>query len=433
MKTKYHSWIGTAIFIVLFVYFSLGLIQAKVANACFYLLLLLGGIGLALSIGNKGAAEKIATRTYFPLFLAMAGMLLAIVVNQVFRQQFSVKAYDDPSRLALAGVLIFIIAWTPMQTLSKLRWAFAAGAILGTIKIAVLTNGGQIRTALVDFIPIIAYSQLVLLTGMFSVLSINRDKDKGKIKASLLALAMIAGLYNAYMSQTRGTWIAIPLFVTLICLTLMRKMHSRKLAGYSAAILLGLTILFGITQIVRERIAEADRDIELYAQKQNMDTSIGTRFQLWHGSWIIFKENPIYGVGRDEFSAALAGLEKRGIITPSAASFPHSHNEVLYNMATLGIFGLFAILGIYFVPAYYFVREIRHVDLEIRAAAAMGLSLCLGYLIFGLVDVMFMWRQCDIFYAVACSVFIVFIAKRKIRIANSSVDANAIAGFSSSR
>lgn len=423
MKIKQNSWIGNAVFIVLFTYFSLGLIQDKVANACFYALLLLGCVHLVLSIGSKNAYLKMVVRAYWPIFVATTGMAVAIAANQISRGQFAIKAYDDPSRLALVGVLVLVINLIPAQHLHKLRWAFALGAIMGTIKIADLTDYGRQREAMLDFIPIIAYSQLVLLLGVFSILSFNRETDATKTKILLLSLAMIASLYNIYISQTRGAWIAIPLFAVLVCLTLTRNMHPVKVLGYSAVIVCCVVALVSPTQIVRERVAEANQDIQLYAGNENLDTSVGVRLQLWQGSWTVFKENPLHGVGRDGFSAALADLRDRGLITPFAATFPHSHNEILYNMATLGVFGLLAILGIYFVPAYYFIREIRHADHEVRAAAAMGLSLCLGYFVFGLVDVMFMWRRCDIFYALACALFIVFITKRKNLMAAHQSDA----------
>lgn len=182
---------------------------------------------------------------------------------------------------------------------------------------------------------------------------------------------------------------------------------------WSAVIAVLLAGFFSTTDIVRSRIDQAASDIHLYSEKKNLDTSVGTRFQLWNASLILFKENPWFGVGPHGFSKALANLSDRKILTPEAATYPHSHNEVLYNMAILGVFGLLGILSTYLVPIFYFAREMRHQDRQIKATAAMGLSLCLGYFIFGLVDVMFMWRVCGIFYAMAIALFLAFIIRRK--------------------
>jgi O-antigen ligase len=58
-----------------------------------------------------------------------------------------------------------------------------------------------------------------------------------------------------------------------------------------------------------------------------------------------------------------------------------------------------------------------HKNAQIHAAAAMGLSLCIGYIIFGLVDVMFGWNMCNVFYTMAIAVFMAFIVNKNKELA----------------
>lgn len=347
------------------------------------------------------------------LYLACAGTAIAILMNEISRGDVSMRSYDNASRMALLGVLTWAALLMPINYIRSLRWVFVVGTIFATLKLYISTDSGHSRVGLIDFVPIIAYSQLSLLMAIFALLSILWVSNKGMFKVVLLSATGVIGLYNIYISQTRGAWIAIPVFVFLACIAFSKQARIIKTVMWSAVIAVLLAGFFSTTDIVRSRIDQAASDIHLYSEKKNLDTSVGTRFQLWNASLILFKENPWFGVGPHGFSKALANLSDRKILTPEAATYPHSHNEVLYNMAILGVFGLLGILSTYLVPIFYFAREMRHQDRQIKATAAMGLSLCLGYFIFGLVDVMFMWRVCGIFYAMAIALFLAFIIRRK--------------------
>jgi O-antigen ligase len=62
---------------------------------------------------------------------------------------------------------------------------------------------------------------------------------------------------------------------------------------------------------------------------------------------------------------------------------------------------LVAFLLMYFVPAVMFAMRLRtHIPLETRVAAAMGLSVCAGFIAFGLTEAMFRSMRMLSFYAV---------------------------------
>ncbi|WP_230413982.1 O-antigen ligase family protein [Collimonas silvisoli] len=285
------------------------------------------------------------------------------------------------------------------------------GAFLSAIKIYTLTNGGATRYG-TDFIPIIIFGEMALLLGVFSTLSIAWNKSDNKAVIFFKIAALCAGLYAAYLSQSRGVWLTIPVFAVIAGLAAKNIRSSYKLSAITFfVILLGAVSYFG--NIVKERVLVAESDISQYSVGANVDTSLGIRLQLWRGSWVLFKEHPIFGVGVENFPKALEDLSKRNIITPLSATFPHSHNEILFMMSRLGLFGLLAILALYFVPAYYFSRELRDNDSEIRYTAAMGLALCLGFIILGLVDVVFLWWEIYPYYVVSIAFFLTYIIKRK--------------------
>ncbi|CAG9175432.1 hypothetical protein LMG23992_02957 [Cupriavidus laharis] len=400
---------------VLAAFYVLALIVDRAAGVLYGLLIVLGLAVLIYRWKSESQLFVSQVRRYWPLALAMAAPMLAVMANEISRLQFSSRSIDAPSRLALFALVLWAVSRIPLRYLRHLQWAFVAGAILSTIKIQVLSHGGQNRY-LTDFIPITIFIEMAMVLGTYSLFSLawNSRQDKAQILIKVLAAAAI--LYGSYLSQSRGAWITIPLFGAIALFSSGILAKGRKLA---VAVLIAFALIAAMSQakLVKDRIADARNDIEQYVTGSNVDTSIGFRFQLWHGSVVIFREHPVFGVGVDKYRDALADLANRKIITPSAAVYVHSHNEFLFNAARLGLFGIAALLALYLVPAYYFARDLRHRDREVRAAACMGASLCGGIFVLGLTDVVFLWWEVFPFYAVGIATFISFIDKKKTTMA----------------
>lgn len=391
------------------------LIVRRAGNLGFYALLLLAIIIAVCRIRPTGRSFYGLLKEYWPLHLAMAGMVLAIFINQLVLGNFVIKTYDYPSRMAFFVVLLWVALLLPYRLMKHLQWAYVAGTLLAAAYMYVTTMGGTLRGH-VYFMPIIEFAQMTQLLGFFALLSINyevRNPVWRRVGIGLKLLAGAAGIYAAYLSQTRGAWLGLPVFILITIAVLGRHISIRKQLATAVAVLILTASLFASSTLVRQRIDAAQQDIAQYYLKDNPVTSVGVRLQLWAGSWLLFVEHPLVGVGREGFSAALGGLEKRGLLVREASTQPHSHNEILYNMMTLGSFGLLGILCLYLVPGFYFLREFSHADREIRATAGMGLILCSGFLIQGLTDVMFMWGACDNFYAIFAAILFAFIIKRK--------------------
>ncbi|MGB6054508.1 MAG: O-antigen ligase family protein [Burkholderiaceae bacterium] len=391
------------------------LVMRRAGNIGFYSLLLLAAIAGVGRLRPAGYRFSALLREYWPLHLAMAGMVLAIFINQLVLQNFVIKTYDYPSRMFFFAVLLWVTLLLPYGWMKQLQWAYVAGALAAAVHMYVTTQGGTFR-GYVYFMPIIELAQMSQLLGFFALLTIGYEvgnRTWRRIGIALKLLAGAAGIYAAYLSQTRGAWLSIPVCVLIAAVILGRRISRRRMLALVAALLLLLTALFASSSLVHQRVDEVRHDLTQYYEKANPVTSVGVRLQLWAGSWLLFLEHPAVGVGREGYSAAMLELERRGILTPESSHQPHSHNEILYNMVTLGSPGLLAILCLYLVPGAYFLRAAGHADREIRVTAGMGLILCSGFLIQGLTDVMFMWGASDNFYAIFAAILFAFIIRRK--------------------
>ncbi|MDB5769631.1 MAG: O-Antigen ligase family protein [Burkholderia sp.] len=381
-------------------------------NTSFYLLLVISLSGIAVGLKPMAGGFVETLRKYWPLNLAMAGLACAIFANHLALGHFVSKTYDMPFRLACFALLFWIMLLMPAKGMKHLQWGWIVGAIICAVVLYVQTAGGVERPMRLFTIPTIPFGNIGLLMGAFALLSIgwNEREEITTIVSKLAAGAM--AVYGSYLSQTRGAWLALPLFLA-IAIALSRRFRLRhKFAFFAAAIAL-LCSSYLLSSAIQKRIGEGTTDISEYLYKNNPNTSLGIRFQLWRGSWLLIKENPVFGIGLEHYPQAVQQLVARHELTPDAASHPHSHNELLFHLTTLGLPGLLAILALYFVPASYFFRERNHPDRETRTVAGMGLALTLGYFVFGLTDVMFYWTVSHTFYAVALAVLFAHLVKRK--------------------
>jgi len=422
---RYLTWFVAAVSVLFPV---LALTVRGAANTCFFLLALSGIVAIVCRAKVAGSSFGEAYRHYWPLNLAMMAMFVAILFNQIANGQFLAREYDASLRLVLFPLAFWALLMVPAKADSYLAWGLIVGAWFAFAKMFWLISAGVDRTGIGGFISVIPYAEMAMLLGVFAAFSIGWDQARESWLAVPKLLALLAGLCGAYLSQTRGAWIAVPV-VAVIAFSVNRMRKACKyMALLFAFILLAGALGFG--NIGQQRMAEVKHDVSAYWQGQERDTSIGLRFQMWQGSWALFTERPLFGVGRENFAKGLDGLAARGVISPEAARVGqgHSHNEMLYNMATLGLTGLLALLALYFVPAWYFWQAARETDREIRWAAGMGLALCLGFFVFGLTDVQFLWGHCNTFYSMHAALFMACIVKRRAVLrATASQDAGKLA------
>lgn len=406
------SYLKWPVILVITFFPALSIVLHNAGNAGLYLLFLSSIVALICRFKPMGASFSQLLKQYWPLNLAMASLFCAVLINQLVSGSFQFKQYDRAIRLAVFAPIFWVILSVPLRYLKNVQWAFVVGVVAAMIKAYMLTDGGVNRFGNIGFLSTIAFSNIALLLGSMALISFGWNDRRDKVIFALKVLACCLGLYVTWLAQTRGSWIAIPFFLVVAFMFFNNIQLRNKLA--IAVIALGILVgIVTFSSSVQNRLEDVKEDVTLYTDGQNADTSVGIRLQLWNAAWILFKEHPIVGTGRENYSSNVNELVSRKIVSPAAAAFAHSHNEILFNMAILGVFGLLASISIYCVPAYYFLREIRHSDEDIKTAAALGVTLCLGFFIYGLTDLMFFWTVLGGFYTMSVATFLACIIKRK--------------------
>jgi O-antigen ligase len=267
----------------------------------------------------------------------------------------------------------------------------------------------------------IPYGNLCILLGFLSLLSLhslNKNYESPR-KFSFITLACfvaaICGVLGSVWTESRGGWVAFIVVGLLYICTLPGVKAMYKVV---ALITFCLILVLSYTQInsINSRVTQAVDQTVLYLNQGDRDTSVGIRLQLWEASFLVLKEHPLTGVGVGHYQEALKSLSERGVISPLAATMPHSHNEFAHFATLLGIPGLLCILCIYFVPAGWFLSKIRSSQTTVRNAAYMGLTTCLLFFVFGWTEVMFVIAATNVLYVTLLALFTAVVIRGELEL-----------------
>lgn len=292
-----------------------------------------------------------------------------------------------------------------------LRWGCAVGACG-----AGLTAAWQVMLRHMaraeGYTNAIQFGNLALLLGVCSGIwalhaPARRARWAGWIGAAL-------GLAASLASGSRGGWVVLPLLL-LLALWLAPRPQGRAQGrhGWRA---LGVTALvcamLALLPPVQQRAERAANEY-LRAEQRMDDTSIGLRLAFWRQAWADGQSNPWVGVGQSGYEQLQREAVAHGLMPAQAVEFNHAHNEWLDMFAKRGLLGVIGLLLFYAVPGALFWRGLRQQanqatpDAGARHAAAVcGLATVLGFVGFGMTQVMFAHNNGNLMYLLLVSLWL---------------------------
>lgn len=408
--SRFFRW---ALTMTLMVYPVLALLTRAGSAVCFYVLFLLS---LCLIVREKKQAGMTFIqfiKKYLILHLSMVGLFVATALSELYWRDFQPQQFYFALRLAAFPVLVWGMMFLPPKDISRIQWGIVAGVIVCGVYYFIYSQGGTLRQPGVGKMALIPFADLSLLMGFLAFLTIGWNSGKSRVAISLKVIALVAGLSVSFLSATRGGWIAIPFFM-LATAGLFWVQGKKKLI-----VIVGMTVLIVLMAMfangtITKRITHFQSDMASYLEGQ-VNTSSGLRFQLWKGSWLMFKESPVLGVGgRDSFLDKLEKYAHDGLVHPVTPKLYHAHNDLFFQMAMHGILGLASLLMIYIFPiwkAICFVRD-KPDDIKLRTTAFMLITLIGGFFIFGLTEVFFgITKDVGNFFLIFIAVFFAFLIR----------------------
>lgn len=340
-----------------------------------------------------------------------------MLTTSLFQGVWSNSELEKVSRFALALPAYWLLLRVRRGLLQNIQWSLLVGAYGGALLIITLLVWlGEWRGVVSDHggrYNAVTFANLMLFFGLASLLTLNwRMTPWPRIEAAVKVAAAAATVYGTVISQTRSSWMLLPIF-GLVLLLSVRKWTLRRRVYCAIAT---MVILVGGSVTLwsfNDRMALAVQNVQDFTQGGNRDTSVGIRLQLWEASWSIFRESPLVGVGPSHFRSELAKLGKRGIVTKAVVDgYGEPHNDFFGAMAGYGLLGLLSMLALYLAPAWVFLRRMASDDRVIRTGAQIGLLFCLGYCAFSLTEMMFRNMRSVPIYSVTLVLLLALTAPR---------------------
>ncbi|WP_416359477.1 O-antigen ligase family protein [Achromobacter insolitus] len=337
--------------------------------------------------------EPMHFRAILPMALALLSPLTCMAITLAARGAWSSSELEKLLRFALAVPVLWVLLRAPRQWLQHIQWSILAGALAGALMLVLSMTFGDRGTVgeIGGRYNAVAFANMTLLFGSMSLLSIGWGPVTGspRAEAGLKVLVFALSVWGTWLSQTRSSWMLLPILAVVFLLGLSG--WSRRHKVYCA---LALSVALVISAVAiwnfSSRMQAVATDLQKFSASSDRDTSFGIRLQLWQAALIMFEKSPVVGVGPSNFRSELLDLHKQGVVTEEVIKgYGEPHNDLLAALSGYGLLGLLSILALYLLPSYIFLRRLASGDRVIRIGAQMGLLFCLGYCAFSLTEMMF--------------------------------------------
>jgi len=291
-------------------------------------------------------------------------------------------------------------------------WLGACGAGLTALwQIVVL---GWDRAA--GYTNAIQFGNLALLLAAWS--GVRAIQTPVRWQKAVGALAVLLGVTASITSASRGGWLTLPALILLGFWFSQPAPASRAQTVPRALRATAVTVLACIALLalpsVQQRIHIAIDEWQAHEQRAE-NTSVGMRRSFWALATEVGQAHPWLGAGQDGYEALQREAVARGQIPEAALEYNHAHNEMLDMFAKRGLLGVAGLALFFVIPGLIFARRLgvfqdasaaAQNTPSARAAALCGLMTVLGFVGFGLSQVMFAHNNGNMMYLLTITVWL---------------------------
>jgi O-antigen ligase len=381
------SLMGLLIFIL-----PTALVAIPKGGSIVVLILILSLVGLVI---NRYKLELSKWEKYFVLSFIFYFVVIAV---NLWWFNGELRDLDTPSRLLLVLPIFFFIRKSDISV-SWFIWGVVFGSILtGLIKLGVVDTYYLSKIVTVQTGSFSLYSSIFGLSNLMFI-----REGNSRIKNTLLYAAFALGMVASFLSGGRGVWIAA--ILSLAFISAINPIQWGIKSRLSAVLL--LIILFYSTYLIpqtgiKNKIDSAIVNTALWFQDGQANTSAGARLEMWKASFEVIKENPIIGVGEDNYAKYQKKLIDQGKIDKFAGNFLHPHGEYITSLVEQGIIGLLASIFVLLTPIMFFIKIIKHNSFNYRerVLATSGVLISLHYSFYSFTSGVFDHQSTTLFYAV---------------------------------
>jgi O-antigen ligase len=355
-------------------------------------------IALIVFFQNRHTHFHFADKNDLIILLCFCGLILAVLLGQLFRSKMHMAAFDGPSRIVFAGFVFLLLKNREIPYIKILDVAIPVGLLCVLTSVTLNPSvywGERFATYFVD--PNTLGSQTFIL-ALIVFLSIAPGQYESRWLIFLKLIGGAAGIYVSIYSGSRGAWLTGPfIFLLFLLIRLGDVYRAQRTERFNLALQTGLIIIasivlfclaFYFSDAVSSRVISAYHEIRNWFTGENLDSSAGTRLSIWKFSFQFASESLLFGYGEEKNMMQLLSNSPLNIpaneiaINTMALTGPHS--DILSKLLSSGLFGLIAYLCLLFVPFYFFYTHRNSLLTDKKRAARMGMYYITGVFIAGL-------------------------------------------------
>lgn len=396
VKTKLkHTPVLSRLIVALCILLPVTLLaSSSLPSAVFYALV---AVSLALLAQKRFTAVGAQTRRYRWVIVSYCILFIAVAASSLYHGEWAGANSEGALRFAMGlWLLLLALPHVGEQRLRHVIWGIYAAGLVATVTVLWLAFKTNVRPETPTII-IVSYSSIMMLLFALIVYSLKWPLTRFSRLEPVLKMVLAVAIFTGFLAaQTRTGLLGLPLFVLLgIMLFTGFAKPVRSLGLLLAAGVLAVVVIAN-TDLLRGRILQGVQEVST-CQGSNATklNSMCIRLQMWRTVADAVAHHPWVGIGDGgKFNEYMqeVGVPK-GLVSQSVVDKPFGepHNDLLLMLFGFGIPGVLGLLLIYFVPCAYFLPRLLSKDTssQAKAAAAMGLAVCLGFFFFGLTETMF--------------------------------------------
>jgi O-antigen ligase len=227
----------------------------------------------------------------------------------------------------------------------------------------------------------ITFGDAVMLNAGIMVMLLL-EKRRGWGIDILISLSVLCALYASFLSESRGAWIVLPVYLFMY-ITYFSRTRITALKMIAIALIGGtLLMLTPAGILIQHRYDQALNETSEAVHNQKFDTSVGQRFAYWNMAYDVWKKHPLVGTGLGDFDGDMKQYQKMGVY-PNVAVMRSTHNIFMQALAGTGIIGFVAlVMALILIPYKLFHRNMR----DAKILSLTGCFMVLSYAVFGLTE-----------------------------------------------
>ena len=367
-----------------------------------YAPIILSVIGLIyfIPLKKKLSFSSEDKKLIFSFLFYFSTFLLSIIINKD-----GIREIDNPSRLILFIPLLLLLKNFPIKRKTILYAIPSSALITGFVALFQKFALGYEKPF--PETMSIQMGDIAISLSTFSLVISLHFATKKEYKLVLFGfIAVILSICTSALSGARGGWIGLPIIVGIILFLYKEYINKKLIITLTSVITIGLTALIANPKFgIEKRYNAAKSDIVSYLEKNNRNTSLGARFDMWENALIAIKEAPIFGHGNNGYEEFKNQRVKSKQMAKTTLGFNSLHNQYLESWVKRGIIGFIGLILVILTPLFFFVRNLNTENLEIKCIAILGITHIISHLFFFTSQSFLAHNSGSIFYFFTCIIF----------------------------